>query len=279
MSEQTLIEVNNLNKIFTDFWGRKKAHALKDVSLKIAQSQVFALLGPNGSGKTTFIKILLGLLAPSKGSASIFGESIFKTSNKSRIGLLPEASYFYGNLSGYETLNFYGKLLGLPKTIRKERIEYLLDLTEMSSQASRFVGDYSQGMQRRIGIAQALLADPELLILDEPTNGLDPLAIDQVHNLISNLKNEGKTVLICTHLLSETETICDNLAILHEGSILSEGNLIDLYKQNDCTNMKELFHKVLSIASPKKMTTEEQPDENQNDNQPDQDYLDKLTQS
>lgn len=278
MSEQTIIEVNNLNKIFTDFWGRKKAHALKDVSLKIAKSQVFALLGPNGSGKTTFIKILLGLLAPSKGSVSIFGESIFKTSNKSRIGLLPEASYFYGNLTGYETLNFYGKLLGLPKASRKERIDYLLDLTNMSSQANRFVGDYSQGMQRRIGIAQALLADPELLILDEPTNGLDPLAIDQVHTLISNLKKEGKTVLICTHLLSETETICDNLAILHEGSILSEGRLVDLYKENNCNNMKELFHKVLNISLPEVLPTEVNSDNN-NINQPDKDYLEKLTNS
>ena len=278
MSEQTIIEVNNLNKIFTDFWGRKKAHALKDVSLKIAKSQVFALLGPNGSGKTTFIKILLGLLAPSKGSASIFGESIFKTSNKSRIGLLPEASYFYGNLTGHETLNFYGKLLGLPKASRKERIDYLLDLTNMSSQANRFVGDYSQGMQRRIGIAQALLADPELLILDEPTNGLDPLAIDQVHTLISNLKKEGKTVLICTHLLSETETICDNLAILHEGSILSEGRLVDLYKENNCNNMKELFHKVLNISLPEVLPTEVNSDNN-NINQPDKDYLEKLTNS
>jgi ABC-2 type transport system ATP-binding protein len=277
MSESNVIEVENLNKVFTDFWGRKKAHALKDINLNISESQVFALLGPNGSGKTTFIKILLGLLAPTKGSANIFGDSIFKTSNKSRIGLLPEASYFYENLTGIETLNFYAKLLGLPKNVRKERIDYLLDLTEMTSNADRQVGDYSQGMQRRIGIAQALLADPELLILDEPTNGLDPLAIDKVHQLILQLKEEGKTILICTHLLSETESICDNLAILHEGNILAKGNIADLYTEHDCDSMKSLFHKVINSATEPQEDHKSDDDYDHKSEEPNEAYLEKLT--
>ena len=284
MNQQVVINVENLDKVFKDFWGRNKVQALKDVTLQINLGQVFALLGPNGSGKTTFIKILLGLLAPTKGSVSIFGDSIFKTSNKARIGLLPEASYFYQNMNGYETLDFYAKLLSLPKAQRLDRIEYLLDLTEMTTQAHRRLGDYSQGMQRRIGIAQALLADPELLILDEPTNGLDPIAIEQVHNLISKLKNEGKTILICTHLLSETENVCDDLALLYEGQLLSTGALQDLYSEYQCQNMKDLFYRIIESKQTinTKIKDAKVSDDDDNPQEPDvpnEDYLKNITHS
>lgn len=271
MSEN-VVEVENLSKVFKDFWGRAKVSALSDVSFNIEKGRVFALLGPNGSGKTTFIKLLLGLLFPSMGKVNVFGESIFKTLNKSRIGFLPENSYFYDHLTGYETLNFYARLLSLPKKIRKQRVEDLLELTQMKQDAHRPLGDYSQGMLRRIGIAQALLADPEFLIFDEPTNGLDPLAMDDVHRLVLSLKSKGKTILICTHLLAETEEICDDIGMLYQGKLLEHGSVSDLYQKYDAKNLKALFLKLLDLHQNKPIQ-EEKP----KGSDIDQAYLDSLS--
>lgn len=273
MTNNPIIEVHQLSKVFKDFWARPKATALDNIDLTIPSGQVFALLGPNGSGKTTFIKCLLGLLNPTGGNIKIFGDNIFRIMHKEKIGLLPEASYFYNHLSGYETLNFYAKLLGLPKNIRKERIETLMNLTDMKQYGHRQIGDYSLGMQRRIGIAQALLADPELLILDEPTNGLDPIAVEKVHKLILKLKDQGKTILICTHLLAESEDICDYAAILYKGKLLASGELKNLYLQKQCSNIKDLFLQTVNSYTETQIASKTQSENKEKSSS----YLDKIS--
>ena len=244
-NEACIVEVENLSKVFKDFWGRPKVQALEAVSFKLYPGEVCALIGPNGSGKTTLVKILLGLLFPSSGSSKLFGQNSFELSNKARIGFLAEENCFYPHLSGFETLDFYGKLLRLPKKNRLDRIDELLDLTDIKDAAHRPIGEYSLGMLRRIGIAQALLADPELLILDEPTNGLDPIGIEDVHQLIQQLKARKKSVLICTHLLSESEDICDNICLLFKGRLLANGSLEELHQKYGTRRMKELFLKLV----------------------------------
>jgi ABC-2 type transport system ATP-binding protein len=253
--EPCIVEVENLRKVFKDFWGRSKIVALDRVSFKLFPGEVCALVGPNGSGKTTLVKILLGLLFPTSGSSKLFGENSFELTNKARIGFLAEENCFYPHLSGQETLDFYGKLLRLPKKQRLERIQELLELTDMTEAAHRPIGEYSLGMLRRIGIAQALLADPELLILDEPTNGLDPIGIEDVHQLIQQLKARKKSVLICTHLLSETEDICDNICLLFKGKMLASGSLEELHLNYGTRRMKELF---LKLVPRKNQSPEEQ---------------------
>jgi ABC-2 type transport system ATP-binding protein len=240
-STQKLIEVQGLHKVFKDFWGRPKVAALSGIDLSIGPGEVCALVGPNGSGKTTLVKILLGLLFPTKGSAKIFGQHCFELSSKSRIGFLAEENCFYPHLTGMETLTFYSKLLKIPKTHRKNRIDELLYLTDMTEAANRPIGEYSLGMLRRIGIAQALLADPELIILDEPTNGLDPIGIEEIHQLILKLKQRGKSIFICTHLLTETEDICDQICLLHKGKLLASGSIEELHQHYNTKRMKELF--------------------------------------
>lgn len=223
-----LIRTSGLTKVFKDFWRRPKVTALSGLDLEVRRGEIFGLLGPNGSGKTTFIKILLGLLFPTSGTVKVFGDHAFLTANKARIGFLPESSYFYDHLSGRETLEFYARLLSLDRSRRGARIEELLDLVKMGAAADRPLGEYSSGMLRRIGLAQAILADPELLILDEPTNGLDPVGMEDVERLILELKARGKTILLCSHLLSEVENICDRVSILFQGRLLMQGPLREL---------------------------------------------------
>ena len=280
-SKSPLVEVSNLTKTFKDFWGRSKVTALNDVSLTIRPNEVCALIGPNGSGKTTLVKILLGLLFPTSGSAQVFSQNCFEVSNKYRIGFLAEENCFYRHLSGEETLNFYGKLLNLPYVERRDRVNELLKLTGMEHAAKRPLGEYSLGMLRRIGLAQALLADPELLILDEPTNGLDPIGIEEVHQLILELKSRGKAVLISTHLLAESDEVCDKLALLHKGQVLAQGVTEDLHKEHETANMKELFLKLVKHNNQVLANQEETkttPDEKSKPPEgPDQNYLDQLS--
>lgn len=275
-----VIETVGLTKVFKDFWNRPKVKALNNVDMMVPEGNIVALLGPNGSGKTTLIKILLGLLFPSSGMVKVLGENAFDVKVKTRIGFLPEKTYFYEHLSGRETLDFYAKLLGLPSKSRKSRIEELLQLTKMEHQAHRPLGEYSLGMSRRIGIAQALLADPELLILDEPTGGLDPLGVEEIHQLIGQLKEKGKTILISTHLLSECEEICDLLTILYQGEVLCQGQVKELKEQYQSESMKQLFLKVLDE---KRQTAVESVSENQKEDRqdegPDTDFLNKITGS
>jgi ABC-2 type transport system ATP-binding protein len=231
------IETFSLTKIFSDWWGRNRVVAVDDLNLKVRTNEVFGFLGPNGSGKTTTLKMLLGLLHPTKGKALILEGDATDPQINRRIGFLPEESYLYKYLTARETLDFYGQLFKLPARVRKMRIEALLDMVGLKAVANRTVGTFSKGMARRIGLAQALINDPELLILDEPTTGLDPLGTRQIKDLIIELAKRGKTVLLCSHLLADVEDVCDRIAILYGGRIQAEGNVRDLLRHSDKTEI------------------------------------------
>jgi len=227
------IETFSLTKVFSDWWGRDKVCAVQDLNLKVRYNEVFGLLGPNGSGKTTTLKMLLGLLYPTKGKAAVLGGDSADPKVSERIGFLPEESYLYRYLTARETLDFYGRLFGLNRQARKMRIEALLDMVGLRTVAARPVGTFSKGMARRIGLAQALINDPELLILDEPTTGLDPIGTRQIKDLILELAKRGKTILLCSHLLADVEDVCDRIAILYGGRVQSEGEVRKLLVQTE----------------------------------------------
>jgi len=227
------VETISLTKTFSDWWGRTKVYAVEDLNLKVRTNEVYGLLGPNGSGKTTTLKMLLGLLYPTRGMALVLGGDGADPQVNTRIGYLPEESYLYKYLTPRETLDFYGRLFGLPGRVRKERIEVLLDMVGLKAVAHRPVGTFSKGMARRIGLAQALINDPDLLILDEPTTGLDPIGTRQIKDLILTLARRGKTVLLCSHLLGDVEDVCDRIAILYGGKVRAEGAVKDLLQQAD----------------------------------------------
>ncbi|MBN1975005.1 MAG: ABC transporter ATP-binding protein [Sedimentisphaerales bacterium] len=244
------VETFSLTKIFSDWWGRAKVYAVDDLNLQIRTNEVFGLLGPNGSGKTTTIKMLLGLLHPTKGKCLMLGGDGSDPKINARIGFLPEESYLYRYLNARETLDFYGRLFKLPAKVRKMRIEALLDMVGLKAVANRSVGTYSKGMARRIGLAQALINDPELLILDEPTTGLDPIGTRQIKDLIIKLAQRGKTILLCSHLLADVEDVCDRIAILYGGKIQTQGQVRDLLQQ---TNKRQITTDVISDATVEKI--------------------------
>ena len=227
-SSVPIVKAIGLTKTFRDFWGRPKAKAVNDIDFEIREGEVLGLLGPNGSGKSTTVKMLLGLLYPSAGNLSIFGKSPRDVDTKKRIGYLPEETYLYKYLSAMETLDFFGALFNLSSEERKKRSEQLLDMVGLGHARRRPVGEFSKGMARRIGLAQAMINDPSFLILDEPTSGLDPLGCKEVKDLILMLKKRGKTVLVTSHLLSDVEDICDRVIILYGGSVRATGTLGEL---------------------------------------------------
>ncbi len=237
------IETISLTKVFSDWWGRAKVFAVDDLNLKIQSNEVFGLLGPNGSGKTTTIKMLLGLLHPTKGHALVLGGDSTHPKINQRIGFLPEESYLYRFLNARETLDFYGRLFGLAPKIRAMRIEALLEMVGLTAVAGRPVGTYSKGMARRIGLAQALINDPDLLILDEPTTGLDPIGTRQIKDLIIKLAERGKTILLCSHLLGDVEDVCHRIAILYGGKVQAAGRVKDLLQQ---TNKRQILTDAIS---------------------------------
>ena len=248
-----VVSATGLTKEFRDFWGRPKARAVNDIDFEIRPGEVVGLLGPNGSGKSTTVKMLLGLLYPTGGRLTVMGRSPKAVETKRDIGYLPEESYLYKYLTAEETLDFFGSLFNLSAADRARRIDQLLDMVGMTHARRRRVGEFSKGMARRIGIAQAMINDPSFLILDEPTSGLDPLGCREVKDLILTLKKRGKTVLVTSHLLSDVEDICDRVIVLYGGKIRAQGALSELLTVSDSTTIttpvlpKEAMDKVLGI--------------------------------
>ena len=244
MSEETtdasevVVQTRALTKVYRDFWGRQKVRALKALDLEVHRGEVFGLLGPNGSGKTTTIKLLLGLLFPTEGQALLFGKSATDVSKNERIGYLPEESYLYRFLNAEETLDFYGRLFDMPADVRRERVDSLIKLVGLDKDRKRQLQEYSKGMTRRIGLAQALINDPDLILLDEPTSGLDPIGTREMKDMILRLKGEGKTVVMCSHLLADVQDVCDRIAILHQGELKELGRVDRLLKMADVTQIR-----------------------------------------
>jgi ABC-2 type transport system ATP-binding protein len=233
-----IIETRNLTKVYRDFWGRQKVRALKALDLEVRRGEVFGLLGPNGSGKTTTIKLLLGLLFPTSGQALVFGKDASDVSKNERIGYLPEESYLYKFLNAVETLDFYGRLFDMPADQRRDRVNELISMVGLDWAKRRQLKEYSKGMTRRIGLAQALINDPELVLLDEPTTGLDPIGTREMKDLILRLRGEGKTVLMCSHLLADVQDVCDRIAILHQGELKELGRVDSLLTVQDVTQVR-----------------------------------------
>ncbi len=226
-----IVAARGLTKTFRDFWMRARVRAVDNISFQINRGEIFGLLGPNGSGKSTTIKMILGLLHKSYGQLAVFGKSPSDVRVKKRIGYLPEESYLYPFLNARETLDYYGKLFELDARTRADRIDALLDMVGLKAVQYRPVREYSKGMQRRIGIAQALINDPEFLILDEPTTGLDPIGTRQIKDLIIELGRRGKTVLLSSHLLTDVEDCVDRMVILYGGKIQREGTCDQLLEK------------------------------------------------
>ncbi|MBT7727666.1 MAG: ABC transporter ATP-binding protein [Planctomycetaceae bacterium] len=237
-STEVVVEARNLSKTYRDFWGRSKKVALKPLDLEIRQGEIFGLLGPNGSGKTTTMKLLLGLIFPTSGEAVIFGKDATDVSKNDRIGYLPEESYLYKFLDAEETLDFYGRLFDMPPDERKRRADALIEMVGLGRDKKRQLREYSKGMTRRIGVAQALINDPELVLLDEPTSGLDPIGTREMKDLIIDLKERGKTVIMCSHLLADVEDVCDRIAVLHQGELKELGRVDELLKVTDITQIR-----------------------------------------
>ncbi len=233
-----VVETRNLTKIYRDFWGRRKVHALKSLDLEINRGEIFGLLGPNGSGKTTTIKLLLGLLFPSEGEALIFGKNAGDVRRNEKIGYLPEESYLYKFLTAEEILDFYGKLFHIPSAVRRQRANDLLEMVGLTYAKKRQLKEYSKGMVRRVGLAQALINDPEVVILDEPTSGLDPIGTRDMKDLILDLKKQGKTVLMCSHLLADVQDVCDRIGILFQGELKEIGRVDSLLTVRNVTDIQ-----------------------------------------
>ncbi|HEX5272830.1 MAG TPA: ABC transporter ATP-binding protein, partial [Gemmataceae bacterium] len=232
MADNVIVETRKLTKIYRDFWGRQKKTALRALNLQIYRGEIFGLLGPNGSGKTTTIKLLLGLLFPTDGDALVFGQPASDVRKNERIGYLPEESYLYKFLNAEETLDFYGRLFDRPNLVasseRDRRSQELIEMVGLKTDRKRILKEYSKGMRQRIGLAQALINDPELVILDEPTSGLDPIGTRWMKDLIIKLRDQGKTVLMCSHRLDDVQDVCDRIAILHDGELQELGKVTRL---------------------------------------------------
>jgi ABC-2 type transport system ATP-binding protein len=245
---QPAVEIQNLVKDFKTSFRRMPLRAVDGVSIRIMPGEVYGLIGPNGSGKSTTMKALLGLVAPSSGHCAIFGKDSLKVDSRNDVGFLPENPYFYKHLSGTETLRFYGKLCGLSGKKLNARVTELLALVDLTDARDRRIGGYSKGMLQRIGLAQALIQEPRLVILDEPTAGVDPVGSRQIRDLIFTLRERGITVFLCSHLLEQVQEVCDHVGIIFQGKMIREGRLEDLIAIEDQTEI------VLRDASPELIT-------------------------
>ncbi|NLT70974.1 MAG: ABC transporter ATP-binding protein [Verrucomicrobiaceae bacterium] len=231
------VEVKNLTKVFRPGLKKEYVVAVDNLSFEVRAGEVYGLIGPNGSGKSTTMKVVLGLMAANKGSAKVFGLDSGDIRARNEIGFLPENPYFYKHLSGAETLRFYGKLCGMKGRALQDRIAELLQLVELEGAANRRLGGYSKGMLQRIGLAQSLIQNPRLVILDEPTAGVDPVGSRQIRDLILRLRDEGYTVFLCSHLLEQVQEVCDRVGILFEGRMRREGTLDELIAIENQTSM------------------------------------------
>ncbi|MBW3538778.1 MAG: ABC transporter ATP-binding protein [Planctomycetes bacterium] len=228
MQAEPVIQTRNLTKVYRDFWGRPKVRALNSLTLDVRPGEVFGLLGPNGSGKTTTLKLLLGLLFPTEGEISVLGKPAIDVGKNERIGYLPEESYLYRFLNAEETLDFYGRLFKMSKEQRRQRSDELIKQVGLDGARRRQLKEYSKGMTRRIGLAQALINDPDLVLLDEPTSGLDPIGTREMKDMILRLREQGKTVVMCSHLLADVQDVCDRIAILYGGELKVMGRVEEL---------------------------------------------------
>ena len=233
-----IVETKNLTKTYRDFWGRPQVPALTALALEIRRGAIFGLLGPNGSGKTTTIKLLLGLLFPTSGEVNILGRPASDVAKNERIGYLPEESYLYRFLNAEETWDFYGRLFKIPSAIRRQKVAQLIQMVGLDTANKRQLREYSKGMTRRLGLAQALINDPDLIVLDEPTSGLDPIGTRNMKKLILQLKEQGKTIIMSSHLLGDVQDVCDRVGILYQGELKELGRVEDLLKIVEQTEIR-----------------------------------------
>lgn len=245
---ESVLSCTNLTKDFTDIWGRPTVRSLEGLNMNVRRGEVFGLLGPNGAGKTTTIKLILGLIFPTSGTVRVLGADPRDVEAKQKIGYLPEESYLHKFLNADETLDFYGQLFDLPNAVRKERIEKLIERVGLKHARRRPLKEYSKGMVRRVGLAQCLINDPDLILLDEPTSGMDPIGSREIKDLILDLKAQGKTVLLSSHLLADVEDVCDRVAMLYRGRLQLEGRVSDLLETRDVTevSVKDLSDEALA---------------------------------
>jgi len=227
----SVIRANGLKKVFRTGFLMRPIEAVRGVDLDVAPGEIFGFIGPNGAGKTTTIKMLTGLIHPTAGDATIHGVSVTEPASRRGLGFLPEGTFFHEYLTGQEFLDFHARLLGLSREVRRERIPRLLERVGLAHAADLHLRRYSKGMRQRVGLAQALVGDPDLLILDEPMSGLDPLGRKDVRDLILSLRDEGKTVFVTSHILADAEVICDRVAIILSGRIAHEGYLDELLSE------------------------------------------------
>lgn len=249
------VALTGVTKIFPVPFQRRAVVAVRDLHLRVAPGQIYGLLGPNGSGKSTTLKIILGLVTPTRGQSQIFGRDSDQVASRESVGFLPESPYFYKFLTGEETLRFYGRLCGLRGASLKNRVEEMLALVGLASARKRPLGGYSKGMLQRIGLAQALIQEPALLVLDEPTAGVDPAGAREIRDLILDLKRRGITVLLSSHLLGQVQEICDRIGILADGVLVRDGALSDLLEVENQTQLilenasAELVEEIDSLAA------------------------------
>ena len=248
------VEIDDIHKSFPGHWGKGGVYAVKGVSLSIPQGSVYGLIGPNGSGKSTIMKALVGLLAPDSGSCRVFGQLATAAANRKEIGFLPENPYFYKFLTGEETVRFYGRLCGLRGNELKTRTAEMLELAGLTDAAHRRLGGYSKGMLQRVGLAQALVQRPRLLVLDEPTAGVDPIGSRAIRDIILSLKEQGMTIFLCSHLLEQVQEVCDNVGILYQGCMIANGSMQEITRDRSTTEISlrnpspELLEQIRALA-------------------------------
>ena len=231
------VSVTGLTKVFKSGFLKRPFVAVRDLSLSVRQGEVYGLIGPNGSGKSTTMKVILGLLEPTTGRTSVFGRDSRLVTSRREVGFLPENAYFYKHLSGMETLLFYGRLCGMSGSHLRERAEAMLELTDLQDAANRRVAGFSKGMLQRLGLAQALIHEPRLVILDEPTAGVDPAGSRKIRDLILGFRERGLTVLVTSHLLEQMQEVCDRVGIMAHGRMVREGRLEELIAVENQTEL------------------------------------------